>query len=78
MLVDDYLTVYDVSDAVATVVNADVARTWSVLMEDALVVRALYHDRTLSTGTMRTATTDEGARVSGLLDVTRENPEGAQ
>ena len=33
MLVDDFLPVYDVSDAVATVVEADVATTWDALME---------------------------------------------
>ena len=33
MLVDDVLPVYDVSDAVATVVDADVATTWEVLIE---------------------------------------------
>lgn len=33
MLVDDFLPVYDVSDAVAAVVDADVATTWDALME---------------------------------------------
>jgi hypothetical protein len=33
MLVDDYLPVYDVSDSVATIVDADVARTWDALMQ---------------------------------------------
>jgi hypothetical protein len=33
MLVDDFLPVYDVSDAVATVVHADIATTWDTLME---------------------------------------------
>lgn len=37
MLVDDYLPVYDVSDAVATVVHADVPTTWSALLEVDLV-----------------------------------------
>jgi hypothetical protein len=37
MLVDDFLPVYDVSDAVATVVNADVATTWDALMEADLI-----------------------------------------
>jgi hypothetical protein len=32
MLVDDFLPVYDVSDAVAVVVHADVATTWRALM----------------------------------------------
>lgn len=32
MLVDDFLPVYDVSDSVATTVEADVARTWDALM----------------------------------------------
>src|SRR6185295_13641426 len=37
MLIDDYLPVYDVSDSVATVVNADLATTWSALMEVDLI-----------------------------------------
>jgi hypothetical protein len=32
MLVDEFLPVYDVSDSVATVVEADVATTWKALM----------------------------------------------
>jgi hypothetical protein len=32
MLVDDFVPVYDVSDTVATVVDADVATTWDALM----------------------------------------------
>jgi hypothetical protein len=37
MLVDEFLPVYDVSDAVATVVNADVATTWDALMNADLI-----------------------------------------
>lgn len=37
MFVDDFLPEYDVSDAVATVVNADVAATWDALMEVDLI-----------------------------------------
>ena len=37
MLVDDYLPVYDVSDAVATVVHADVPTTWAALMDVDLI-----------------------------------------
>jgi hypothetical protein len=37
MLVDDFLPTYDVSDAVATVVHADVATTWDALMEVDLI-----------------------------------------
>jgi len=37
MIVDDFLRVYDVSDAVATVVEADVATTWDALMEVDLI-----------------------------------------
>jgi hypothetical protein len=37
MFIDDYLPTYDVSDSVATVVNADVATTWSALMEVDLI-----------------------------------------
>jgi hypothetical protein len=37
MLVDDFLPTYDVSDAVAAVVHADVATTWSALMEVDLI-----------------------------------------
>jgi hypothetical protein len=32
MLVDAFLPVYDISDSVATVVDADVTRTWDALM----------------------------------------------
>jgi hypothetical protein len=37
MLVDDVLPVYDVSDAVATVVNADLGTTWNALMDVDLI-----------------------------------------
>ena len=37
MLVDDFLPVYDVSDAVATVVDADIATTWDALLEVDLI-----------------------------------------
>lgn len=37
MLVDDFLPTYDVSDAVATVVDADVGTTWNALMEVDLI-----------------------------------------
>jgi hypothetical protein len=37
MLVDDCMPAYDVSDAVATVVHADVATTWDALMEVDLI-----------------------------------------
>jgi hypothetical protein len=37
MLVDELMPVYDVSDEVATVVNADVATTWDALMRVDLI-----------------------------------------
>lgn len=37
MLFDDFLPVYDVSDAVATVVDADLATTWDALMDVDLI-----------------------------------------
>jgi hypothetical protein len=37
MLVDDFLPEYDVSDAVATVVDADLASTWDALMDVDLI-----------------------------------------
>ena len=37
MLVDEFLPVYDVSDAVATVVDADVEATWRALMQVDLI-----------------------------------------
>ena len=37
MLVDEFMPIYDVSDAVATVVEADLATTWAALMEVDLV-----------------------------------------
>lgn len=36
-LVDEFLPTYDVSDAVATVVNADAATTWNALLEADLI-----------------------------------------
>jgi hypothetical protein len=43
MLVDELLPVYDVSDAVATVVEADVATTWECLLDADLI--AVGHKR---------------------------------
>jgi hypothetical protein len=37
MLLDEFLPTYDVSDAVATVVDADLATTWDALMEVDLI-----------------------------------------
>ena len=37
MLVDEFLPVYDISDAVATVVQADVATTWDALLDADLI-----------------------------------------
>jgi hypothetical protein len=37
MLVDEFMPVYDVSDAVATVVDADLATTWAALMDVDLI-----------------------------------------
>jgi hypothetical protein len=37
MLVDDFLPTYDVSDSVATVVNADLVTTWKALMNVDLI-----------------------------------------
>jgi hypothetical protein len=37
MLVEDFLPVYDVSDAVATTVDADIATTWDALMQVDLI-----------------------------------------
>jgi hypothetical protein len=37
MLVDEFMPIYDVSDGVATIVNADVARTWEALMDVDLI-----------------------------------------
>jgi hypothetical protein len=37
MLVDDFLPVYDVSDSVATVVDADLGKTWDALMQVDLI-----------------------------------------
>jgi len=33
MLLDDFLPVYDVSDSVATLVDADLATTWEALID---------------------------------------------
>lgn len=37
MLVDEFMPVYDISDGVATVVDADIATTWSALMDVDLI-----------------------------------------
>jgi hypothetical protein len=37
MLVDEFMPIYDVSDSVATVVDADLATTWAALMEVDLI-----------------------------------------
>lgn len=37
MLVDEFMPVYDVSDAVATEVDSDLATTWAALMEVDLI-----------------------------------------
>src|SRR5581483_7408339 len=37
MLVDDFLPVYDVSDSVATLVEADIDATWNALMDVDLI-----------------------------------------
>jgi hypothetical protein len=37
MLIDEFMPVYDVSDAVATVVEADLATTWAALMDIDLI-----------------------------------------
>jgi hypothetical protein len=37
MLVDEFMTVYDVSDGVATVVEADLATTWAALLDVDLI-----------------------------------------
>ena len=37
MLADEFLPIYDVSDAVATVVEADKATTWDALMQVDLI-----------------------------------------
>ena len=37
MIVDDFLPAYDVSDGVATVVEADLATTWNALMNVDLI-----------------------------------------
>src|SRR4030095_7098676 len=37
MLVDEFLPVYDVSDTIATVVDADIANTWAALMDVDLI-----------------------------------------
>src|SRR6185295_14431888 len=37
MIVDEFLPIYDVSDAVATVVEADLSATWDALMEVDLI-----------------------------------------
>jgi len=66
MLVDEFLPVYDVSDAVATVVNADLATTWDALMEVDLI----------AVGRKRPVIALLGA-IRGLPDVVRQLFHGA-
>ena len=75
MLVDEFLPVYDVSDTIATVVDADIANTWAALMAattDEHARRWFRRYWTYGVGS--------GARVlvNGLLDVTREIAESRQ
>jgi hypothetical protein len=53
MLVDEFLPVYDVSDAVATVVDADVAATWDALMEVDLIDVGRRHPLVAALGALR-------------------------
>ncbi len=54
MLVDDFLPIYDVSDAVAAVVRADLARTWDALMEVDLIEVGRRHPMVGLLGALRT------------------------
>jgi hypothetical protein len=53
MLVDEFLPVYDVSDSVATVVNADVATTWDALMDVDLIEVGREHPLVAVLGAIR-------------------------
>lgn len=69
MLVDAFLPIYDVSDAVAMVVEADTGVTWDALRQADL----------LDLGRRPPAVAVLGAHVlvQGLLERTREIAEGA-
>jgi hypothetical protein len=53
MIVDDFLPVYDVSDAVATMVDADVATTWDALMDVDLIEVGRRHPLVAALGALR-------------------------
>ncbi|HVP62711.1 MAG TPA: hypothetical protein VMT11_19300 [Myxococcaceae bacterium] len=53
MLVDDFLPVYDVSDAVATTVEADLARTWDALTGVDLIEVARHRPMVAVLGALR-------------------------
>jgi hypothetical protein len=53
MLVDDFLPVYDVSDSVATMVEADVRRTWDALMAVDLIEVGRRHPLVGALGALR-------------------------
>lgn len=74
MLVDEFLPVYDVSDAVATVVDADVEATWRALMQVDLIEVGRRRPLVAALGV------GSGAHilVSGVLDLTREMAEHRQ
>jgi hypothetical protein len=53
MLVDEFLPVYDVSDTVATMVDADASTTWAALMDVDLVDVGRRHPLSAALGTIR-------------------------
>jgi hypothetical protein len=53
MLVDEFMPIYDVSDAVATVVEADSATTWAALMDVDLIDVGRKRPLVAALGTLR-------------------------
>jgi hypothetical protein len=67
MLAEEFLPVYDVSDELATVVAADPSAVWAALLRTDVIevgkrTPLAADGRSLLSGLMRTAATDEHAR----------------
>lgn len=67
MLVDEFLPLYDVSDSVATVVDADISTTWNALMEVDLIDVGRKHRLVAVLGALRALPDLVAQAVRGTL-----------
>jgi hypothetical protein len=67
MAIDDFLPIYDVSDGVAVVANADVGPSWGALMDVDLIEVGRQRRVVGMLGALRMF-----PAINGLLDVTRD------